>query len=106
MSIRSLSTGPLKADHPAYRYGMLALILVLLAQNIHLYLGLPPAYRGDPYGNGVVGLMLLFVHLAYWFRWPSAIAVALKFLAWGWLVFGAFYIFYLSHVLYPLPSSP
>jgi hypothetical protein len=102
MSIRSILMESPRPVHWAYRYGMLAVIFVLLAQSIHWLLALPPAYPYDHYGNLVVVLMLLFNHVAYLFKWPRPVAIAPRLLAWGWLAFGFFYIFYWSHVLYPI----
>ncbi len=79
---------------------MLVVTLLLLAWHIYWRLTLPPDYRQDPNGNGVVALMLLFNTLAFQFRWPTSITVALRLLAWSWLAFGSFYIFYWSHILY------
>ncbi|MBM4024425.1 MAG: hypothetical protein FJ280_03340 [Planctomycetes bacterium] len=69
MKARSLFTEPPPSSlsYPAYRYGMLVVILLLLAGNLRLYLSLPPGYIGDPYMNSVVVLMLFFNHLAYSF---------------------------------------
>jgi hypothetical protein len=97
---------PSEAAPPIYRYGMLIFILVLLAREIQLHLTLPPAYNSDPYEGFVGVLMLLFNHLAMAFRWPRGVAVALWVLAWSWIVFGCFYILYLSHALYPSSPSP
>jgi hypothetical protein len=103
MNIRSLLTTPLQPGRPLFVYGMLALILLLLIWNVHQLLSLPPFYPYDRYGNSVVVLMLLFNHLAYQFRWPVPVTVALRLLAIGWLVFGCIYVGYglLSH-----PSPP
>ena len=50
---------------------MLLVSLLLLAWHIHWRLTLPPDYRHDPNGNGVVALMLLFNTLAFQFQyWP------------------------------------
>jgi hypothetical protein len=102
VSMWSKFVEPAEPAHPAVRYGMLALILVLLAWNIHLFVTLTPGYSGDPYMNGVVVLMLLFNHVAYQFKWPHSATAALRILAWIWLALGLFYIFYLSRVLYPI----
>ena len=88
-----------------FRYGMLAFILGLLARQIKISL-MFPTYDGDPYGNYVVSLMLLFNHLVFAFKWPRRVARALWILSWSWLIFGLFYILYLSNVLYPLPQLP
>jgi hypothetical protein len=91
---------------PLYRYGMLLFIIGLLAWLIHLDLTSPPSYYSDPYGPYIVPLMLLFIHLAYAFKWPRLVSIGLQTLAWSWIVVGLFYIFYLSRVLYPLPVWP
>lgn len=102
MNVRSVSTQAESILGSIYRYGMLAIILGLLAWCTRLYFRLPPGYNGDPYGNLVGALMLLFNHLAFAFKWPRPITVVLWTLAFGWLVFGFFYISYWSCVLYPI----
>jgi len=94
MNIFATFAEPPKAIRPAYSYGFLAVILALLAVDIYWRLNLPPFYHGARNLGCVVALMLLFNHLAYQFRWPSQATIALRLLAWGWLVFGFFYIFY------------
>jgi len=86
----------------SYRYGMLALILGVLAHHIHWHVTLPPGYSYDPYASYVCALMLLLNHLAFAFKWPRRVNIAMWVLAWSWLIFGLFYICYLSRVLYPL----
>jgi hypothetical protein len=92
---------PSKGKYPLYRYGMLAYILVMSVWQIELYLTRPADYEGDPYGGFVCVLMLLFGHLAMAFKWRRGVAIALWVLTSGWIVFGFFYVFYWSHVLYP-----
>jgi hypothetical protein len=101
VNVRSIFTEPNQPSHPAYRYGALVFILSLLAWEICRKMQLPPRYSGDPYGTGVVLLMLLLNHLAYQFRWPTPVTIAFRVAALGWLVFGSFYIFYLAERLYP-----
>ena len=101
MNIRASFTEPPKERSFTFRYGMLVVCLLLLAFHIQWRLTLSPDYRHDRNGNGVVALMLLFNTLAYQFRWPTSVTVALRLLAWVWLAFGCFYIFYWSHILYP-----
>ena len=96
----------LKAADAAYRYGMLIVILVLLAWQIRWYFTFAHVYNGDPYGTGILVLALLFNHLAFAFNWPRAVAIALWVLAGSWIVFSLFYVFYLSRVLYPLETPP
>lgn len=99
---KAISTSPPSLPmHPLERYGILILILGLLAGNLWWYLGLSPTYDGDPYMLFVVVLVGLFNHLAYSFEWRPAVAVALRALAWGWIVFACLYVFYLTRILYP-----
>ena len=102
MNIRSIFMEPLKPMHPVYRYGMLVLILYLLAENIRWYFTLTPDWPYDRYGGLIGVLMLLFTHLSFVFRWPTSITVILRVLTFGLILFGGFYVFYLSRVLYPL----
>ena len=97
-------TGFAQPPHPAIRYGILVVLVGLLAWEIQSYRTLPPGYPYDPYSNIIVVIMLLFNHLAYMLEWHRHVAVVLRVLSLGWLVFGLFYIFYLSKVLYPLPT--
>jgi hypothetical protein len=101
MNLRTIFTTPPPTSPRGYRYGMLVVCLFLIAQCVAWYLRLPKDYPYDRYSNLVVVLMLLFNHLAYQFRWPSSVALVLRLLAWTWVVFGCFYIFYWVHVLYP-----
>lgn len=106
MNIRSIFTEPSKPLHPAYSYGMLVVILYLLVKSTRWYLALPPDWPYDRYGDFVVILMLLFLHLSYQFRWPTSVTVILRILALSWTVFGLFYIIYLFYVLPSLSPSP
>ena len=101
MNIRAIFTHPPREGGSTFRYGFLVVCLLLLAFHIQWRLTLSPDYRGDRNVGGVVALMLLFNHLAFYFRWPTSVTVALRLLAWVWLAFGCFYIFYWSHILYP-----
>ena len=94
MNIFATFAEPAKSKHPAFSYGFLAVILTLLAFDLYWRMTLPPFYPHDRNINLVVVLMLLFNHLAYQFRWPPAATAGLRLLAWGWLVFGAFYIYF------------
>jgi hypothetical protein len=98
MSIYSAFAKPPNSTHPWFSYGFLAVILILLATVIQLKLSLPPTYPHNRNECLVVPFMLLFNHLAHEFRWPPAATVALRILAWSWLVIGLFYIFFFSSV--------
>jgi hypothetical protein len=80
---------------------MLVVIVLLLVWHIQWRLALSSSYPYDRNTNGVVVLMLLFNHLAYQIRWSAPVTAAFRILAWGWIAFGFFYLFYWSHVLYP-----
>jgi hypothetical protein len=86
---------PAKLMHPAIRYGFLAIILAVLLIDIGTQLEFPEPYPRRNL-NLAVGLMLLFNHLAFNFRWPQAVTVALRLLAVGWLIFWSFCIFRVS----------
>lgn len=88
MDAKGFFTRPAKPIK-GYAYGMLLIILALLAWNI---LSLPARHSHDRYINLVTVLMLLFNHLAYAFPFPSRIATFFRVLAWGWIAFGLFYI--------------
>jgi hypothetical protein len=92
MNLRSILMEPSKPVSRAFQYGMLVFILIMLAVSLLLCFTAPPA-RGDRYLLLVIVLMMLFNHLAYQFRWPVPATVAIRILAWGWLIFGLFYIF-------------
>ncbi len=101
MKIRAIFTEPPKPAHPAVRYGMLIVCLLLLAWHIQWRFSLLATYTHDRNGGAVVVLMLLFNLLAFQFHWPTSVTVALRALAFGWLAFGGFYIYYWSRIPYP-----
>lgn len=77
------------------KYGMLGLILCLLAFNVHHILKWQD-FAYDEYGNLVIALMLLFNHIAYNFTktgWKSRV---MKTVAWVWLALGFVYIFWIT----------
>lgn len=108
MNVRSIFTEPSQPAHPAFQYGMLIVILALLAWNFQWYFSLPSDYEGDRYMNLVVACMLLFSHLAYSFRWPLSVTITLRVLAWSWLIFTFLFVcyVYLVHILYPIVHVP
>jgi hypothetical protein len=93
MNLRSIFTEPSKPASAAFRYGMLVFIVGLLVVSVWAYLRLALPYNERCLGV-VLSLMLLFNHLAYQFRWPVPATVAIRILAWGWLVFGNIYVFF------------
>lgn len=91
-SLHAALTEPPKDVTPAYRWGMLAVILALLAVNIMWVLNSRVSSHGAGYSNFVVVLMLLLNHVSGSFRFPRALTLALRVLAWGWVVVGVAYI--------------
>jgi hypothetical protein len=79
----------------------LVLIIFHLIKAIALRALFPLKYPHDPNAGLVVPLMLLFFVLAYGFRWPDFVTASLRILAWSWLLFAGFYLFYFTRVLYP-----
>ncbi len=90
---------PRPLSNPVYRYGMLVVVLGLLAGWFRLYCTTSPASSSVPYVLLVVILSLLFSHLAYSFRWPPSITVVLRTLCWSWSVFSVFYILYIVYAV-------
>ena len=74
-----------------HKYGMLVLILCLLVFAVmHLLKYRDFAY--DEYGTLVVGLMLLFNHIAYNFTKTGWKHRVMKTVAWTWMILGFVYI--------------
>lgn len=76
-----------------WKYGFLAVILGLLAWNV-INLLRWRNFDYDQYGGSVIGLMLLFNHIAYYFTktgWKSRV---MKMVAWVWTAFGLVYMFW------------
>ena len=68
-----------------YSYGFLAVILALILVGVFL-----PSQ--NYLSRMICPLMLLFNHLAFQFRWSRPVTIALRALAYFWIVFGAIYI--------------
>lgn len=83
-----------RPDFQVFHYGMLVLMLALLAWLIYWSLTLPPWYRGKIYAVifGVVAMLLNRLTGAY--RWPRRVSVALQILWWMTLALALFFIFY------------
>ena len=69
-----------------YRYGFLAVILALFA--FVLYHPTPHYWRAL-----IIPVMILLNHLAFQFRWPSGLMIALRVIALAWVIGGCIYIF-------------
>ena len=76
------------------KYGFLVLILCLLVWSITSLLERRNSGY-DQYGNLIVGLMLLFNHIAYHFTKKGWLSRVMKTIAWIWLGFGWAYIFWI-----------
>jgi hypothetical protein len=88
--VRAL-TSPPQILYPAFKYGMLIALLILVGSAIALRLTLSSRHP-DPNGVLVVPIMLLLNHLAYQLRWPLPLMVTLRILAWAGLIFAAYYV--------------
>jgi len=98
MSLITSFAAQAKQTHPAFRFGFLAFVLLLLAYDIYWRASLSPTYPGPRYGNCIVGLMLLLNHLAFFFRWSPAVTAALRISAFSWISFAGVYIYYALRV--------
>lgn len=84
-----------------YRYGMLTVILGLLASTITSLSSRPPGMSSDPYAAIVLSITLLLYHLALCFEWRESVCILLIVVASIWALLGFVYIVYLSPCLYP-----
>ena len=100
MKIPSWLTSPPVPSKPVFAYGFLVVLVLLLVWNIQVWWSAPTPFPYDRYGNLVVALMLLFNHLAFYFRWSPGVTFVLRVLALGWSVLGLFYVLYGSRMLY------
>lgn len=88
----------------AYRYGMLVFCIGLLLWYFVWLAHLRPGYPYERYNGFVVPLMLLLNHLAFAFRWQRRTTLLLRIAAYLWVIVGCFYVFYISHIWFPLPA--
>ena len=102
MTLRSIFLEPPKQTTPAFRYGLLVFMLALLFGACLDIATTSPSHRGERYSVPVLLLVVLFHYLAFAFSWPPRIMLAMRIMAVSWLAFGAFYLFYLSRILYPI----
>ena len=78
-----------------WKYGFLALILCLLAFSVMNLL----KWRNfgyDQYGGLMIGLMLLFNHIAYYLTTKGWKSIVMKTVAWVWIVLVFVYIFWIT----------
>jgi len=85
-----------------YRYGMLVFIVVVLVWSVHFTLAIPPGYEGGRYLAVLPAFMLLFFHLAGFFRWPRRVSIALWTLTLSSIALTWFYVLFLYvRLFYP-----
>jgi hypothetical protein len=92
---------PPRTGNNLWKYGFLIMVIALLAECIYHLATMPPSYPYDKYGNIIIACMLLLNILAFQFRWPKNIMIAVRVIAWLWMLFGGLYIFYFARVLFP-----
>ena len=77
-----------------WKYGFLGIILCLLAFSV-INLLKSRNFDYDQYGALVIGLILLFNHIAYYFTTKGWKSIVMKTVAWVWIAFGLVYILWL-----------
>lgn len=82
------------ASRRLWKYGFLVIILCLLAFSVINLIG-SRDFGYDQYGGLVIGLVLLFNHIAYYFTTKGWKSIVMKTVAWVWIAFGSVYIFWL-----------
>ena len=87
------------SNQPLYKYGFLVVILTLLCWGVYRRLNYPPHYTGDPNGGLIIPIMLLLNHVVFLFQWKPPVMKVLAVLAWGWILFTFFYLFYWQDIL-------
>ena len=96
----SVKTGSIRGIGPKYlwKYGFLGIVLCLLAFSMINLIG-SRDFGYDQYGGLVIGLVLLFNHIAYNFTTKGWKSIVMKTVAWVWMAFGSVYIFWLLLVI-------
>ena len=77
-----------------WKYGFLGIILCLLVFSV-INLVRSRNFGYDQYGALVIGLILLFNHIAYYFTTKGWKSIVMKTVAWVWIAFGLVYIFWI-----------
>jgi hypothetical protein len=88
----SLST-PTEKGGVWWKYGLLAVVLLLIINNLMWYFSLESNYPGNRYGNLITSFMLLLNHLAFSFTWPRIPTFFIRLTAIGWLIFTLIYVY-------------
>ena len=79
-----------------FRYGFLAFVIGLIILQVILAIQMKPSDRLGRFFGFVVPFMLLFNHLAFQFRWSSAVTAFWRVVAWVWMIFGLPYILFVT----------
>ena len=77
-----------------WKYGFLSIILCLLVFSV-INLVRSRNFGYDQYGALVIGLILLFNHIAYYFTTKGWKSIVMKTVAWVWIAFGLVYILWI-----------
>lgn len=96
----SAKTGIVRKFAPRrlWKYGFLVIVLGLLAFSVINLFG-SRDFGYDQYGGLVIGLMLLFNHIAYGFTTKGWKSIVMKTVACVWMAFGLVYILWLFSTL-------
>lgn len=76
-----------------WKYGFLSIILCLLAFYVYIFFRWRN-FDHDSFLGAVVGLMLLFNHIAYYLTTKGWKSIVMKTVAWVWIVLGFAYFFW------------
>ena len=91
----SAKTGSVKKFVPRlfWKYGFLGIILFVLAFSV-INLIRSRDFGYDRYSGPIIGLALLFNHIAHSFTTEGWKSIVMKTVAWVWIAFGSVYIFW------------
>ena len=92
----SAKTGIIRkfASRRLWKYGFLSIVLCLLVFSV-VNLLRSRNFGYDQYGALVIGLILLFNHIAYYFTTKGWKSIVMKTVAWVWIAFGLVYFFWI-----------
>ena len=100
-TIRTILTRePESKIHSSIKYILLLFITTILAFDTWIFCITPTPYAHDRYSGFVVSIMLLLNLLAFQFTWQPVMTAVLRILSVVWTLFGMYYIFYWSHILF------
>jgi hypothetical protein len=76
-----------------WRYGFLALLLVLFVWNLMEFPERLHSQAPDRFSGMIITLMLIFNHIAFWCIPPGRLRAVFRAFAYAWVVFGCAYVF-------------